>query len=429
MLYHSIQIQNYRCYADFTVSLQPGVNVVAGVNGSGKTSLLLAILESMMGFLAFLQVPYGSQLQDGNVRIRVTSENGRYRFEPQFPVKITATATVLDADFTWSMFRGDQASVPQWQGAMPGQRWNDVTRLTSQDASRELPLLAFYPAYRQWPPHKPNEMMAATQRESRTDGYRSWWEASSEVSVFQQWAIGKSMERLQLASERATTWDSVQDDELALVNAALSKVVEGTKGLRYDFARKALVVEWIDDEAPPTLFDNLSDGQRVAVSLVADIARRMCLLNPHLGQQVTEQTPGVILIDELDIHLHPRWQRLMVAGLPKAFPKIQFIASSHSPQILGELRPEQIILLTDAGAVHPAASYGLDSSRVLEQIMDAAPRSTEVQMLLDNLFLTIEKAGVQQGRAALEQAKLDVPDLPELVRAEALLKRKEVLGR
>nr|WP_244981325.1 AAA family ATPase [Cupriavidus alkaliphilus] len=431
---NSIQIQNYRCYTDFTAQFQPGVNVVAGVNGSGKTSLLKALRESFTGLLSFFQLRSASiqPLQDADVRIDVTSPGThRYRFEPQYPARVTTNAIVLDGNCQWSVKRTSQTRGVEWEGEMPGQRWNLLTGQDSVFASGEapvLPILAFYPAYRQWPSIEINELSAVTQKESRTDGYRSWWDASSEVLAFQQWVIAKSIERLQRATEQEVPWDVANDDELGIVNGAIGRVVEGARGIRYDVARKALIVEWADLRVP-TLFDNLSDGQRVAIALVADIARRMCLLNPHLGMDVAEDTNGVVLIDELDVHLHPKWQRMMVQGLARAFPRVQFIVSSHSPQVLSELKPEQIILLTTEGAIHPVASYGLDSSRVLEQIMGAPARPSEVQRRLDELFLAIERNELEHGNAMLKQLKGTAPDLPELAQAEALIKRKQVLGR
>src|SRR5207253_331116 len=113
--------------------------------------------------------------------------------------------------------------------------------------------------------------------------------------------------------------------------------IENIQGLRYDLKAKTLLLEWhaLDvSKGPATQFEHLSDGQRVVISLIADIARRMCLLNPHLGLEAIRQTPAVILIDELDIHLHPQWQRKIVKGLKTAFPAAQFIAASHSPQVI-----------------------------------------------------------------------------------------------
>jgi predicted ATP-binding protein involved in virulence len=155
----------------------------------------------------------------------------------------------------------------------------------------------------------------------------------------------------------------------------------------------------------------------------------MCLLNPQLKDRVAQETTGVVLIDELDIHLHPKWQRLIVRGLTAAFPRVQFITASHSPQILSELHPGEIILLQPEGFERPQVSYGLDSSRVLEQIMDAKPRPAEVDQALSELFKTIERNELLNARERLTALKELAPGIPELAGAEALIKRKEVLGR
>lgn len=429
----SIKLENYRCYRDLQVSFQPGFNVIAGVNGSGKTSLLKGIREALAVFTQFLSLRSGnlSALSGSDIaRIQPEVFDGRYRFEPRYPVTICATGEVLGQACKWEVTRVNEATSATWSaqdvwqaaqkvfGPAEGQRVSEMT----------LPAVAFYPAYRQWPPAHPNEMSAATERPSRTDGYRFWWDAASDSGAFQQWAIAKSLERLQFVSERNTSWDSIRDDELGFVNVALAAAVEGARGLRYDFSQKSLLIEWGNGN-PPISFQNLSDGQRVAIALVADIVRRMCLLNPHLGGEVTRETPGVVLIDELDVHLHPKWQRLMIDGLTAAFPRVQFIAASHSPQVLGELRPEQIILLRPDGTAHPQISYGLDSSRVLEQIMEAGPRSAKVDADLSALYELIERGDLTNARRLLSNLNASAPGIPELAGAEALLKRKEVIGR
>ena len=202
--------------------------------------------------------------------------------------------------------------------------------------------------------------------------------------------------------------------------------------LRYDLKQKSLLVDWLPDVSrtrDPTTFENLSDGQRAVIGLVGDIARRMCLLNPQLGVEVTTKTAGVVLIDELDMHLHPRWQRIITQGLQTAFPALQFIVASHSPQVLGELRPEQIILLRPEGTSHPQVSYGLDSSQVLEEIMDATARTPGVEDALAKLFATLERNELDSAREQLSALSELAPGIAELGGAAALLKRKEVLGR
>ena len=145
--------------------------------------------------------------------------------------------------------------------------------------------------------------------------------------------------------------------------------------------------------------------------------------------KVLEKTNGIIVIDELDIHLHPGWQRSIVSTLKKAFPKIQFIAASHSPQIIGGLMPNEIMLLNDGDASHPRVSYGLDSSRVLEEIMGVSEREPEVETLLSELFSTIEDNNLVEAKAQLKALRKVAPDLPEFAGAQALIRRKEILGK
>jgi predicted ATP-binding protein involved in virulence len=179
----------------------------------------------------------------------------------------------------------------------------------------------------------------------------------------------------------------------------------------------------------PVSFEHLSDGQRTALCLIADIARRICLLNPQLGRDAISKTPGLVLIDELDAHLHPKWQRLVTKGLKSAFPAIQFIVTSHSPQVLGELAPEEIILLCPAGAKHPQTSYGLDAAQVLDVIMEAPARNEEVSQKIEKLFQLITDNKLEAARADLNTLKAEAPGVPELAGAEALIHRQEALGR
>jgi predicted ATP-binding protein involved in virulence len=275
-------------------------------------------------------------------------------------------------------------------------------------------------------------MKAAMEKLSRHDAYRQWQDAAVNVSALQHWVIGKCLERYQRASETGKRFHEIDDDELALVNTALSAAVEGIDDLRYDMQRRSLLADWRKadgDEQKTVSFEHLSDGQRGVICLVADIARRICLLNPQLGKDVIRQTPGVVLIDELDAHLHPHWQRCIVSGLKAAFPKVQFIATSHSPQVLGELQPEEIILLREGGASQPQVSYGLDSSQVLEEIMGASSRNLEVEEKLERLFVEIENKRLTDAKRLLGELKKSAPRIPELGRADALIRRKEVIGR
>jgi len=430
----SIHLQNYRAHQDLRVEFSANFNLVVGINGSGKTSLLKGVTEglgaSLMGMLS--KSPFPILTEFGYAHVYSCEYEGLYRFEEQFPVSVTMAGFALSRDFSITVKKKNSISIQETDKLSPIHDLiqGPINEYTGREALI-LPLIAFYRAGRQWVSKPIPVIQAATEKVSRKDGYQQWWDAAADVSSFQHWVIGKCLERYQFSSENKKGFYEIKDDELALVNTALAAAIDGIGDLRYDMRQKNLLVGWkTENETQRTIpFDHLSDGQRAVICLVADIARRICLLNPHLGEDVIRQTPGVVLIDELDVHLHPSWQRQIVNGLKKAFPQIQFIATSHSPQILGELRPEEIILLREGGTSQPQVSYGLDSSQVLEEVMGAYARNQDVDKSLKQLFLEIENNQISEAKSRLNELRKNTPQIPELGRAEAIIRRKEIIGR
>lgn len=100
----------------------------------------------------------------------------------------------------------------------------------------------------------------------------------------------------------------------------------------------------------------LSDGYKCTISLIADIAYRMALLNPQLNENVLEITNGIVLIDEIDLHLHPEWQKRIISDLRNIFPKIQSIVSTHAPSVINSVKSENLILLEGEQARVPVGA-------------------------------------------------------------------------
>jgi predicted ATP-binding protein involved in virulence len=441
MKIRSLHLVNYRGHAELRVDFKPGFNVVVGANGSGKTSLLKAVCDACSGLTAFINVPSGyyQPLKDGNVaHVHAVAFNGLFRFEPRFPVRVEVDGDAFGQTASWFVQRDGQASsggvTPS--GSCPGMIFNRMQSQAAEGSANaavlDLPVVAFYRAHRHWTHDVPSQMQAALTRNSRLDGYGNWYDAALDSDALLIWAIGKCLERFQTSSETGVAFEEIVSDELALVNGALAAAVEGLKGLRYDLKQKSLLVEWVDGPTgsrEPTAFENLSDGQRAVVCLVSDIARRMCVLNPQLGSNATAQTSGIVLIDEFDLHLHPRWQRILTSGLKRAFPSVQFIVASHSPQVLGELEADEIILLRPGQADHPHVSYGLTSNQVLEEIMGANARTPEVENRLNAVFEHLERGELALAREVIALLDSTAPGIPDLGGARALLRRKELIGR
>jgi predicted ATP-binding protein involved in virulence len=183
----------------------------------------------------------------------------------------------------------------------------------------------------------------------------------------------------------------------------------------------------------------LSDGVRNMIGLVADIAYRSVRLNSRFGQEAPKQTPGLVLIDEVDMHLHPEWQQIVLTSLTKAFPALQFIVTTHSPQVISTIKRENIRLLTEnmAGetiAVIPEArTYGRSNADVMETVMDVPPEPVlpETERLQE--YLAIVEQGDfrsdQVGNLRHQLALVLGEDHPLLVRADMVMRRREALER
>jgi predicted ATP-binding protein involved in virulence len=211
------------------------------------------------------------------------------------------------------------------------------------------------------------------------------------------------------------------------VQSAVQRAVEGASSIEYVERRKDIVVAF---EGGRTLdFSNMSDGQRALVGMVAEIARRACLLNSsYLGERVLEETTGLVLIDELDLHLHPRWQRRVIGDLKRIFPKIQFFATTHSPQVIGEARPEEIVLLTPEGQKRPPQSYGMDSNWVLECVMEAEGRDPTVAKEIAHLYDEIEDGKFEEARARIAKLRKEIGGFGDVEAAESYMWRVEHEG-
>jgi predicted ATP-binding protein involved in virulence len=416
-----LHLQNFRCYEDAQFDFNSQFNLIIGVNGSGKTSLLRAIAASFADTINTTG-RYSPVLEEQDAHFFLKNYDGLIRFERKFPIVVEATGQLFKY-VTWGGRKERESNplVDAYQAAKDG---NSLLR-SDFEKDGDLPILAFYRSGRKWSSPSQNADEAVSTKVSRLDGYAGWFDAASSLKEFEQWFIGKTLERLQKIARTKRSIDF--DDELTWLGAALKQALPQCEGIEYDLDIRSLVVHW--DKATTLPFDSLSDGQRGMIALFADIARRMCLLNPHMRSKVLTHTSGLVIIDELDMHLHPAWQRHIAGALTAAFPKVQFVTASHSPQIIGSLKPEEVIMLSNGDVSHPRVTYGLDSSSVLEEVMGVSKREQEIDQLLNELFTTLADNDITKATQQLAALKSKAPDLPEFAGAEALIKRKEILGK
>jgi hypothetical protein len=180
------------------------------------------------------------------------------------------------------------------------------------------------------------------------------------------------------------------------------------------------------------LVNQLSDGEKCLLALVGDLARRLAIANPNSSQPLSGH--GIVLIDEIELHLHPAWQRNIVHQLRKTFPNCQFLISTHSPQILGDGKDSGVFRITSksedadnkVNLIAPLGNlYGADSNRILDEYMGAGTRTPDVSDLLRGLFYHIENkdwSAVRESSAKLSEL-IDKDD-PDLLKARLLIRFK-----
>jgi predicted ATP-binding protein involved in virulence len=219
-----------------------------------------------------------------------------------------------------------------------------------------------------------------------------------------------------------------EGQELMTVAKAIEKFVPDYSSLRVKRTPRPHML--INKEGFEFNLDHLSDGEKNLITLVGDIARRLAIANPNARNPL--HGSGIILIDEIDMHLHPRWQRLMVPQLLEVFPNCQFIITTHSPQIISHIRPESLFLFEQKNNKlvfrKIKQTYGMSIERVVENIMDDEARPFNVQKDIDKIFEFIEFGELMKARELLAELKRDMsydPD-PEILRAEMLIRKEEL---
>lgn len=331
-LLRKVRLQNFRGIengsADFGRTM-----VIIGDNGLGKTTWLEAIVEAVGVFLPGVGAGPAPKLGDGDVRVDTRIRGDTLDRQPQLPMVIDVEGIVAGRSLTWGW---QLESLPASEAVIVGEALQQEAHKAGEDirahSNRQLPVLAYYGTQRLWPTNIGHTDDLASNR--IRDGYRDCLSAASTHQHLLNWM-------------RKYTFAQVQDNkpiaQLAAIERAVVSCIEGAVAFRYHIVSEELKLILADGQEKP--FGMLSDGYRNMVAMVADIAWRACALNPHLRDLAPELAEGLVLIDEVDLHLHPNWQRRVLGDLRRAFPRLQFIATTHSPFIVQSLEPGQLLNL------------------------------------------------------------------------------------
>lgn len=398
----ALELKNFRCFANRRFEFAEGFNLLVGDNASGKTALLEGLgvgLGTFVKGVALLAQP----LQRAHVRYQAYWKGQSLTLEPQSPTRVTCEGVVGDARLRWWR---EWKSPEDTNGREDDQlrpRTQVIRKNVTGGGDVLLPVVASFPTGRVWDSeHKPVSTVAPG---SRFDGYKDCLRVRARSSLFTEWFKTRELESLQRGEAIGV---------LEAVRSAILTCTEGATAVRFEVGLDELVVRFDQDATP---FSSLSDGYRNMLAMVADIAHRTSILNPQLGNRAAQESPGVVLIDELDLHLHPRWQRRVVADLMKAFPKVQFIATTHSPFIIQSLPDRasvQLLNLDDESREDFAGKSIEDIAETVQGIEDVQRSARHQEMMATaKEYYRLLREGKSSDNGRREELKRRLDELAE----------------
>jgi predicted ATP-binding protein involved in virulence len=431
----TLRVQNFRGFAEREFGLHPQFNILIGDNATGKTAALEALAVAMSTWFQGIEGAAPRGVREEDVRLVGRGFDGDYTFEQQYPVVIEADGQVSGEWVSWRSIRSGKRASGSGDAAVLEHLAKRADQAVRDGEPVTLPLIAYYgtgrlskpvrnprtrspseralQALRQvegvFTPEERDALQKALRRNaekvdspraelSRFAGYHD----SMDPRIIQR-DLTRWMER-----QAWTSFEEAHESTVyTLVRSVLAGMIEGAETVGYTPKRREVVVRFRDGSVQP--LGNLSDGQRNVLALVGDIAIRMVRLNPHLGEGALAATPGVVLIDELDMHLHPTWQRRITDDLRTTFPRIQFVATTHSPLIIGGLQPEEVLRLDDP-SIHvpnPPQAFGLDPDSILRQVMlTEETRPPRALALISEADEALERGELQRARSALDEMRI-----------------------
>jgi len=423
----SLKLADFRGFEsvsiDFTNKDNSNLTVIIGNNGAGKTSLLDTIKKSLSWIIKSMlnQKSSGTGEFIDELDINNSSESGYASIVTQYSI-ISGFDCLLELSKTRKNVESTQKGFYQ-----------DITQLAkiyklanSRDVQLNFPMMAYYSIERaneiSKKDTKPFDEVAEENSWDKFDGYDKALNGAADFKLFFRWfkyledcsnaMVAKQNHKIlteiaKLQSEldgdlikemqRQARLDSKANDFLisfkqkkqaelsrlqgqvtpGLTNKIIESVIQVISEFMPEFKNLRIqrhpLAMLIDKNGIPLNIRQLSQGEQSLLALVADITRRLVLLNPSLENPL--QGNGIVLIDEIDLHLHPKWQQAVIPSLLKTFPNIQFIITTHSPQVATTADDECIRILSD-GKVYsaPKGSRGAKSSRLLKRLFEVEVR-------------------------------------------------------
>jgi predicted ATP-binding protein involved in virulence len=420
-----LTLERFRGARRLSLELHESLNVFVGMNGAGKSSILdaAAILLSWLVNRIKHSGASGRPITESDIKNGESSANIAVMFSDKgrsFGWNLAKVRKGYSKKETGSVLVSATEVAKQMQ-----------SEITKSNGHVNLPLFVYYPVNR-----AVLDIPLRIREKHRFDllsAYDESLTSGANFRTFFEWF----REREDLENENRKYVDQLikpegfqfPDPQLEAVRNALAQFMPEFKNLTV--RRNPLRME-VEKSGEKLAVNQLSDGEKCLMAMIGDLARRMAIANPRRVNPLEGE--GIVLIDEIDLHLHPKWQRIVTPKLLEIFPHCQFLISTHSPHVITHVQPDNLFLLKmnheGLTSIRPVESYGKTVERILEDLMGLeTTRPTEVKDALGQVYEEIDDGDLEKAKELIGKLEKRIGEDPDLIKAKVLIKRKELIGK
>lgn len=416
MYINRIGIKNFKGLKEVDIEFQKKFNLIIGNNGVGKSSILDAISVALGGYIAGIDGVYGRHIKKEEIRIESDVRgDATYNVFYQVPVEIECEAVLNKIEYRWNRTKTSSMAA---RTKLESKDIRDAARLLYQDRDSVLPIICYQGASRMWAKKRLTKRKTSKKDNlSRNQGYLYSLNQESNNRVLLDWC--KKMEQI--------SWqEGMKISEYEAVKNAVAKfmgIINESSEPKIFYEKKSEELTYRDASGSFPI-SYLSAGYQSLIWMVFDIAYRMSVLNPDMQIEVVDKTPGIVLIDEIEVHLHPEWQWKVIEALEKVFPCVQFIATTHSPIVLASAKDRNIIRLESNDEIdYQKSSYAAPIELVLSEYQESSDLPKDIKVKFDKFNEELEDGNIDAAEKNLLELKKDLDvNNPRIIRAELDLK-------
>lgn len=409
MYLQSLKLHNFRCFEDIEFEFHKKLTVIVGANGAGKTSILEGSAIAISSMFVKMDGLKAQSIVREQAHLKSYSIGSTKDVEEQYPVDVSAIAQTYTQRKKWKR----SLNTPNGKTTIIDAKDIIDLGINLQNDIRKgnkniiLPIIAYYGTGRLWDYHR-EKQSNVFEKNNRLNGYVNCVDGTANIKLMMNWFMKMTIEKYQ---NQEVGLGAIP--ELEAVYSAMEECYRRITGcdnvkIQYSMATKELEIAYKDTNGYMMRIpiNQLSDGYKSTISLVADIAYRMAVLNPQLLGNACKETDGIVLIDEVDLHLHPTWQQRILGDLQEIFPKVQFVVTTHSPAVINTVAQEHIRILNN-GVINyaPIETYGKDASNVLKAIMGADERPAPVKNKFNAFYNAMAKQDYELAKVVLGELR------------------------